>query len=127
MTIAQQSPTTIHEHALVTRHTRQLEELGEKLRAAQGHETQLVAEQEQLRRAQHEAGVAVAMGDAAPGSDDADRMTRLRELATEIDAARTDAAALSDAHQRLTTLAAATRQQAQAEIDGASRLRSANS
>ena len=54
MTIAQQSPTTIHEHALVTRHTRQLEELGEKLRAAQGHETQLVAEQEQLRRAQHE-------------------------------------------------------------------------
>jgi hypothetical protein len=54
-------------------------------------------------------------------------MTRLRELATEIDAARTDAAALSDAHERLTTLAAATRQQAQAEIDGASRLRSANS
>ncbi len=110
-------PPSVDEHPHVQRHVQQLQELHAKLSTAQTHRVVLLAEQQQLRAAQHEADVAMALGNAAGVVPDPDRAPRLTELDAEIVRAGAEAAALGDALERLTVIATDGRIQVQREID----------
>jgi hypothetical protein len=110
-------PTSIDEDPHVQRHTRQLRDLDEKLAHTAGRHANLLAERQQLRRAQHEVSVAIALGDAAGVQEDPGRPARLVQLETEILAAAEEESALRDARERLVAIAAGAREIAQKELE----------
>lgn len=110
-------PATVDEHRQVILHAEQLATLRRRITTSEAHVAALMAERAAAERARHEASVAEALGDGAfmPPSPAAANLAR---LTADIEQARSEQAALRDALQRLTVIAAGVKKQVAQEVAG---------